>query len=169
MFLPFFYKTMTTAKEAEFSIGVVKALFLLALMTSLAAVASRAGEFVGTTPCGAAVRDFLGIPRQSVCDKITWRISLETNSYKLIATFGLQEQSAPGFVSSGTNVQSSGKVEGPIDAGQFKITDDLSGKSISLKNVTENHLQFIDANSRLMTGNEFWSYTLNRKGAGRER
>ena len=147
----------------------MKTFFLFALLTSFGPAASSAGDFVGTTPCGPVARDFLGIPRGSVCDKITWRLSLSTNSYKLTATFGLQEQSAPGFMNGGTNVQSSGKVEGSTGTRRFKMTDEGSGKSISLKSVTENHLQFVDAENGLMIGNEFWSYTLNRQGAGRER
>jgi hypothetical protein len=148
----------------------VKTFFSLALITLFGLVVNQAEEFVGTTPCGAAARDFLGIARASVCDKITWHLSLSTNSYKLMATFGLQEQSAPGFVNGGTNVQSSGTIEGgPRSTGHFKITDERSGRSISLKTVTDNHLQFVDAKRELMIGSEFWSYTLNKKGVGGER
>jgi hypothetical protein len=100
-------------------------------------------------------RDFLGIPRGSVCDKITWRLSLSTNSYKLTATFGLQEQSAPGFMNGGTNVQSSGKVEGSTGTRRFQNDRRGIRKSISLKSVTENHLQFVDAENGLMIGTNF--------------
>jgi hypothetical protein len=136
-------------------------------------------EYVGTTPCGELPREFLGIPRAKPCDKITWRLSVspdtKTNSYKLIATFGLQEQSAPGFVDGGTTVVLAGGLEilpgtkSRPDALTYEIKSDKSDRSLSFVMVNTNLLQLSDRDKSLMVGNEFWSYTLNRKGVGRDR
>jgi len=161
-------------------------MFVLALLVCASAdsqsrklPAAGSREYVGTTPCGELPREFLGISRTEPCDKITWQLTVssdtKTNSYQLIATFGLQEQSAPGFVAEGTTLVFAGEVtiltgtKSKPNALIYQIKSEKSGRSLSFVMVNANLLHLLDRDKHLMVGNEFWSYTLNRKAVGRDR
>ena len=141
--------------------------------------AAGSQEYVGTSPCGESVREFLGVSRTHPCDKITWRLAfspgIKTNSYKLVATFGLQEQSAPGFVDGGTTVALAGELQmmtgtkSKPDALVYEVKSGKPDRSLSFVMVNTNLLHLLDRDRNLMIGNEFWSYTLNQKGVGRDR
>jgi hypothetical protein len=150
-------------------------LFLTALAKASAAdIPGGATEFFGTTPCGPLARTFLGIPRTNICDKITWQLTLSTNGYQVTATVGVQEQSAPGFVEGATTVKSLGKFEvgkgtrSDPAAPVFNLKDEKSGRTLTLAKITGDHLHILAEDKSLLVGNEFWSYTLNRKGPGRD-
>jgi hypothetical protein len=136
-------------------------------------VSSRAAEFVGTSPCGVTVREFIGISETEPCDKITWRLDLlpEANTFTLNATYGLQEQSAPGFVDGAKTVTLKGalKITGTLPKQTYTIKPDQSERVLSLRRVNDNLLQLLGPDNKSLIGNEFWSYTLNRKGAGKNR
>jgi hypothetical protein len=131
-----------------------------------------AAEFVGTSPCGAMVREFIGISRTEPCDKITWRLNIsETNTFMLNATYGLQEQSAPGYVSGGKSVMMEGKwtMKGTGPRKVYAIQANKSDRAMSILRVNENLLQLLGTDGKSLIGNEFWSYTLNRKDVGKSR
>ena len=139
------------------------------VFASLCCLFASAQQFVGTTPAGAAVRDFLGIPRKEPCDKITWQLTLsQTNTFRLTATYGLQEQSAPGFVASGTSITLEGKLQ-KVSAKVSQLTLTPSGRTLSLSHINENLIHPLDTDKKLMIGNEFWNYTLSRENAGRDK
>jgi hypothetical protein len=133
----------------------------------------HAAEFVGTSPCGAAVREFIGVSKTEPCDKITWHLNLvpDGNTLILDASYGLQEQSAPGFVDGGKRVTFKGafKITGPFPKQTYTIKTDGSDRALSILRVNDNLLQFLGPDGKLLVGNEFWSYTLNRKDAGKNR
>jgi len=136
-------------------------------------VSSRAAEFVGTSPCGGTVREFMGISETEPCDKITWRLDLlpEANRFTLNATYGLQEESAPGFVDSGKTVTFKGvfKITGTFPKQTYTFKPDQSERVLSMRRMNDNLLQLLARDGKSLIGNEFWSYTLNRKGAGKSR
>jgi hypothetical protein len=142
-------------------------LHVLATILLMGAVSSGAAEFVGTSPCGGTVREFVGILKTEPCDKITWllNVSPDANTFTLTATYGLQEQSAPGFINRGKTATFEGALKiSRTNAQQiYTIKPDKSERTLSLLHVNENLLQLLGPDGRLLVGNEFWSYTLNRK------
>jgi hypothetical protein len=145
-----------------------------ALLTILmAAEISVAAEFVGTSPCGASVREFIGISKTEPCDKITWLLNLSPNSntFTLTATYGLQEQSAPGFIDRGkiTTFEGALKISRTNTQQIYTIKPAASERTLAVLKVNENLLQLLGPDGRSLVGNEFWSYTLNRKDAGKSR
>jgi hypothetical protein len=146
----------------------------LCLIILLAArFVTHAQEYVGTSPCGAFVREFLGISQTEPCDKITWRLNLvpQSNTFTLEVNYGLQEQSAPGFVSGGKTVTLQGelKTSGTLPKQIYSIKAGKSQRALSIARVNDNLLQLLDREGKSLVGNEFWSYTLNRKDAGKPR
>lgn len=139
--------------------------------------ALRTREYVGSTPGARIVREFLRIPNNVACDKVQWRLRfLETatsTNYHLSVSYGLQESSAPGFVSGGTTVELHGRAElSHPDSGERRhrtiFRSDPPG-SLSFAVINDDLVHVVDSSKRLLIGNEFWSYTLNREGAGRPR
>lgn len=134
-------------------------------------------EFVGSTPCDDLPRQFLGIPAQSPCERITWQLTLLTDQdtslptiYKLVSTYGMQAQSAPGFVAGGTTTEIQGTwtiVKGTKsnpDAVVYDLNAEQPRSSMSLVKVGDHLLHLLNPDKGLMIGNAAWSYTLNRKG-----
>ncbi len=133
-------------------------------------------EFVGSTPCDDLPRQFLGIPANSPCERITWQLTLLTNqnsrlpiTWKLVSTYGMQAQNAPGFVGGGTTVELQGTwaiVKGTKsnpEAVVYDLNADKPQKSMSFVKVGEHLLHLLNRDKSLLIGNASWSYTLNRK------
>ena len=135
-------------------------------------------EFVGSTPCDTGPRSFLtGAATNDTCVKITWHLTLSTNenalaTYKLVATYGMQAQSQPGFVNEGTTVQLEGTwqiikgAKSNPDAAVYEIQAEKPRRSLSFIKMGDNLLHLLNDDKSLMVGNDLWSYTLNRKGVG---
>jgi hypothetical protein len=138
--------------------------------------AVTAAEFVGTSPCGVIVRDFLGVPRAEKCDKITWQLSVspqaETKNYKLTVIYGLLEPSGQGLVGGGKTVTVGGVLDvrkgarNNENAVVYEIRHPESKAVLRFVVLNDNLIHLIDREGALVAGNEFWSYTLNRKGVG---
>jgi hypothetical protein len=135
---------------------------------------SQAEQFVGSTPCDALPRRFLGIASDSRCERITWRLALsrpgETGqpaTYELLAVYGMQAQSAPGFVGGGSAVQVHGtwsRVEGTRTKANAAVYRIRSGpaRSVDFVRIGDNLLHLLNEDQTLMIGNPGWSYTLSR-------
>ena len=134
------------------------------------------GVFVGSTPCDDLPRQFLGIPANSPCDRISWQLTLLTDqntnlptTYKLVSTYGMQAHSAPGFMEGGTTVELQGTwaiVKGTKsnpDAVVYDLNADKPRSSMSFVKVGDHHLHLLNRDKGLLIGNASWSYTLNRK------
>ena len=131
----------------------------------------------GEPPCDDPPRQFLGIPTNSACERITWRLTLLTNqntrlptTYKLVSIYGMQAQSAPGFVGGGTTAEVQGTwaiVKGTKsnpDAVVYDLNADKPRRSMSFVKVGDHLLHLLNRDKGLMIGNASWSYTLNGKG-----
>ena len=110
--------------------------------------------FVGRTPCRVP-----GIPQSSECNKLKWKIVFYGNSdknepttFKVYGTPYRKEGFKPG---TWKIVTSNGRI--------FYYLYDKSGKPyLYLEKADENILLFADASGKLLTGDEDFSYTLNR-------
>src|SRR5687767_418170 len=139
-------------------------------------------EFVGTTPCDIRSREFLGsLTTNSPCHSITWHLRLFEDpktrrpaTYTLVANYGLPGRNDPNQIEDGPTVKLEGRWE--IDHGHkanpraavYRIHGTNVQKSVSLGRVGEHLFHFLNPDKSLMIGNAGWSYTLNRKGVGRE-
>ena len=99
--------------------GVALALFCAFQREVIKGEALEKTEFVGSTPCELLTEQFLGaLTTNSPYDKITWLLTLFSDqqthlpqNYKLVATYGMQAQSAPGFAEGAKTVGLTGSWE----------------------------------------------------------
>jgi hypothetical protein len=113
--------------------------------------------FDGRTPCKVPGV----VPAGTECYKLKWRIILYadkqkngTGSYKILGTAWRKENGQTGSwtVITGKN----GRII-------YQLKDNKETVVLHLLKADENILLFIDANGNLLTGDEDFSYTLNRK------
>lgn len=133
--------------------------------------------FVGSTPCDDLPRQFLGIPAHSPCERITWQLTLLTDQdtflptiYKLVSTYGMQAQSAPGFVAGGTTTEMQGiwaivkGTKSNPEAVVYKLHAQEPRSPLFIVKVGDHLLHLLNPDKSLMLGNPAWSYSLNSKG-----
>jgi hypothetical protein len=118
-----------------------------------------ASQFVGTMPCGEAIRAFLG---GEPCQSVIWRLDLGVvqrgePGWSLRAAYGSNSSASAGTMPDGQHL--SGKLE-KSGATYHLISD--TGKSISFRQVTSTLIHLLDDQNRLMPGTGAWSYTLSR-------
>ena len=114
--------------------------------------------FVGTMPCGEAVRAFLG---GNPCQSVMWRLDLGVAErgepgWSLNAAYGSNSAASVGQMPDGLHL--SGKLE--KSGTTFRLIS--SGKTISFRQVSSTLLHLLDGQNRLMPGTGAWSYTLSR-------
>jgi hypothetical protein len=138
--------------------------------------AQRSGghhEFVGSTPCDAEPRLFLGISATVPCERITWHLALADNegrpTFNLRIVYGMQARNDPGFQNGGIDKTVTGTwstVNQPgtsRDAADYRLTSDTPRRSLELRRVGDGLVHLVTRRGALMVGNGGWSYTLNRK------
>lgn len=132
---------------------------------------SRHDEFVGSTPCHALARDFLGIPSHAACECIQWQLKLQSSdvagrgTYTLVTTHGISETNGLGFFQSGTRTETRGQwvtTIGNPDRIVYRLQATAPDRSLSLVRIDENLLHLLTRDGQLMVGNDSWSCTLNR-------
>ena len=158
-------------------------LFLLSFMwTAAAQVPPSTEEFVGSTPCDTLSREFLGgLSTNTPCHFIAWRLTFsksaganEPNRFSVSATYWLPGRNDTNQVEEGPTVTGDGTWEllrgskAKPDAPVYRLHGRKTPKPISLVQVGQNLLHFMNEDKTLRLGNAGWSYTLNRKGAGLE-
>lgn len=138
--------------------------------------------FTGTTPCSNVIRPLHKIKEEPDCKwnechcmMVEWKLTLYTNSitheptgYKLtgINRFSVKETNLPS--QPGTKAESEGKwsiVKGTRTnpgAVVYRLDPDKPKISVDMIKLGDNLLHILDHEGRLMIGNEFYSYTLNR-------
>ena len=162
---------MTTldAILARFTITVL----LAAVSLSEPAAAFRSFVFVGSTPCGEAIRRLLDIPEVEKSELIEWELSLfdsaptdSVGSYELRYRFGKTRPNQPGLDADADRRERRGtwKMESGIPRRPGGAIVTLDG-GVSLLRVSDTVLHLLEANGSLMVGNGGWSYTLSRRDA----
>ena len=124
-------------------------------------------KFVGSTPCDAIVRQFVGIAATAECERISWQLALPASgdgAFTLDAVYGMQANSAPGFAGGGTPAQMRGTVKSTTRQRRtYRLLVD--NRSLEFAQLDPNLIHVLDVNDRLMIGNPGWSYTLSRTPA----
>lgn len=159
-------------------IGALLALLLSACMGSGRANAQNIimAEFVGSSPCDALPREFLEVPTNASCERITWQLTLRTNrnvrapaTFSLVATYGMTETNGLGFFQGGTKTEVAGQwtinhgTKANAAASVYQLNAEATRRSLSLVKIDDNLLHLLTEDKALMIGNAGWSYTLNRK------
>jgi hypothetical protein len=119
--------------------------------------------FEGRTPCKEFASDAnINVPDD--CFKLKWKLvlnrdpfTLATTTYQLFSTNTRQSETRNGTWTIVTGTPSN------ADAVIYKLDPDNPEKSISFLVADENILFLLDKNNQLFTGNQDFSYTLNRR------
>ena len=138
--------------------------------------------FAGTTPCGNVIRPLHKIGPEPDCQLkdckcfvVEWELTLymdaatkEPTRFKLkgINRFNVKETnmySEPGTISEAERKWTiiRGTKTNP-NAIYYQLNPDKPGMGLSFLKLSDNLLHIVDQNEKLMIGNEFHSYTLNR-------
>lgn len=129
--------------------------------------------YSGNSPCGNYVRSVLNIPGSADCDRVKWLLTFirdgdigTPTSFKLEFTFGMQQQSGPGFSEGGTSRKIEGKckmIKGtPGNHAAIIYELDAGQKSLQFIQIDEAILHLLYRDKNLMIGDAGWSYTLNK-------
>jgi hypothetical protein len=164
------------------SVVSLVAVFLFAHFVSGAPIGATpvVSEFVGTSPCGAGPRAFLGgMAPTAACHAITWRLTLVTNgngpsTWKVAATYGIPARSNPNQMVDGPKVAAQGTLD--VAKGTrsnnaaivYHLKTDRPERSLHLAHLGDDLLQFLAADRSLLVGDSGWSYTLNRANRAEE-
>jgi hypothetical protein len=138
--------------------------------------------FAGTTPCGNVIRPLHYITPEPDCQLedckcfvVEWELTLymdattkEPTRFKLkgINRYSVKETNM--YSEPGTKSEAEGKwkiIRGTKtnpNAIYYQLNPDKPGMSLSFLKLSDNLLHIVDQNEKLMIGNEFHSYTLNR-------
>ena len=145
--------------------------------------ASAIEEFVGSTRCDPASREFLGgLSTNAPCHYIAWNLTLtksatasEPNKFAVTATYWLPAKDNPNQLAQGATVKTEGTLQ--IDRGSkvnpdavvYRLHGKNAAKPVSLVQLSQHLLHFLNDDKSLKIGTAGWSYTLNRKGVGPEK
>lgn len=151
----------------------MKRIFTTLLLSLLAASAraqvptpsTEGGIFVGSTPCGAQVLRFLGIPPQPQCEFVRWELSLAIDA----------KNDAPGPAIATVEYGVFGKpltklrrelawaaVNGTAERKDAQVVELQRGNArLRLWRVNDETLHFLDAKNQLLVGNSGHSYALS--------
>lgn len=113
--------------------------------------------YTASTPAGAEVRNFLGIPAEDSVDFIRWKlkiINLET--FTLSCSYGIGRPNTNGFMH-----EKRVELKGNLGRQDVIYTLIAGKKSLSLLFMNYNLLHILDKNKSMLAGNGGWSYTLN--------
>jgi hypothetical protein len=143
---------------------------LILLAMACASVAhADGGIFVGSTPCGAHVVRFLGIPAQAKCDVVRWELSLAVDA----------KSETPGPATAQVEYGIDGQpltklrrdlawaaVNGTAERKDAQVVELKRGSaSVKLWRVSDETLHFLDAKGQLLVGNGGRGYALSLAGA----
>ena len=149
------------------AIGVVSVtLVSLGSASGVQSSPSASAEFVGTMPCGDAIRAFVGgLSADAPCHAVTLRFDLAATDstgavvWMMDATYGVPPRSNPNLMITGPRVITRGSVE---HSGNTYRLMARSGKTISFRQISSTLIHPIDDQGRLLIGTDGWSYTLSR-------
>jgi hypothetical protein len=138
---------------------------------------SPSEQFVGTSPGGMIVREFIGgLPTNAACDSIQWSLTLSTNhtkggrqTFALEAAYQVPVPTSPNHSQAGPKANVNGTWElitgGPLRPRStvYRLNVENPRRSLSFVKVSDGLLHLLNADGSLAIGNSGQSYTLNRK------
>jgi hypothetical protein len=151
----------------------VKRIFatLLPLLFAASAVAqvptptTDGGTFVGSTPCGAQVLRFLGIPAQTKCEFVRWELSLAIDVKNEAPGPAVAQVEYGVFGQPLTKLKREmtwAAVNGTAERKDAQVVELKRGSaSLKLWRVNDETLYFLGAKNALLVGNGGYSYALS--------
>lgn len=139
----------------------------LAFAMPLAAAEPSPATFVGTTPCGDAVRAFIGLSGGAKCPAVLWNLTLGTvedaNRWRLTAIYG--SPMITGMMDPTTVTKQGILVRTAIqrfggESALFRLTDGAS--SIAFAQLGDDLVNVAREDGSLVPGTSAYSYTLTR-------
>ena len=133
---------------------------ILAMLLSVDAVADI---FVGVTPCGPPIREFLRIPPKAPCEFVRWDVwpALGVNGHpsrlRVTAEYGVEGKAARRIQREGNWAVDRGTPEHP-DGRLLWI--ELRGREMRLWNVGPHTVHFLDEHRNLLVGDARHGYML---------
>ena len=149
-------------------VGLVLAMVSLAEPVSL----PRTTVFVGSTPCGEALRTILGITPEAKAELIEWELTLEeaanpraSGTYHLKYRFGQTRPNQPGLDADAPALERRGawRLDAAAQLRPARVV--VLDNGLSLLKVSDTVLHALAPDGRLMSGNGGWSYSLSRRDA----
>ena len=131
-----------------------------AFLSILLIVSGAAGKekiFTGSTPAGAIVKTFLGIPLPDSVDFIRWKLVVHDNQYQLQCNYGIGRPNTNGFMNDGKKIELTGTLGN--EKGDYQLQN--GNHTLKIAKLNEDLLHLQDADNNLLVGNGGWSYTLN--------
>jgi hypothetical protein len=129
----------------------------LALLIFISCASAREKSYTASTPAGAEVKTFLGIPLADSVDFIRWYLVFDDNDYELHCNYGIGKPNTNGFINGGKTIQVEGIITKEKNIFQFKHGD----KILKAAELNGDLIHLLDDNNNLLVGNGGWSYTLN--------
>lgn len=136
---------------------------------------STHGVFEGMTPCDDIPRPLPQIPLDTICEQMSWEITLYQDpqtgtptTYTLSAAYGLSQPNTTGLRGGGTRLDLKGKwsvsngTNTDPDAPVYQLSIENPQAQLSLLRLDDNVLHVLTGDRRPLVGNGGWSYTLNR-------
>src|SRR5688572_20265348 len=119
--------------------------------------------FCGSSPCGEAIQDVLGIPRDAEAEVMQWKVTLHQGSsrYELRCEYGATVSGQPGPARNVKTFERQGTWASVKGTNPDATVYELKG-ALSLLQVDPNVLQVLNPEGSLMMGTSGCSYTLNR-------
>jgi len=130
-------------------------------------------RYVGTTPCGDAVRAFIGgMPAGATCYAIKWELTLDkldgASRWRLTAVYGVPPSPNSGQMIDGPSVTRQGVLVASTvlrfggESNLFRLTGD-AGTSIALVQIGNDVVHLSRDDGSLVPGTPGWSYMLTRR------
>lgn len=135
----------------------MKTIFSLCLLI-LPGFSASAQEhtYIGSTPAGHSIREFLGISLTDSLDFIRWKLAFHTTGYTLECQYGLSKPSTNGFIDEKrVAITGTSKKEG----NHYYLVN--NGKTLNVIEINTSIIHFADSKDHLLAGNGGYSYALN--------
>ena len=134
---------------------IISPFLLILLIVSCAS--AKETTYTGSTPAGAVVRSFLGIPLSDSVDFIRWKFIISDNLYQLQCNYGISKANTDGFINGGEKIELNGVCR--KDKNYFKFQNQT--KTLKAIELNTDLLHLLNADDSMLVGNGSWSYTLN--------
>jgi hypothetical protein len=140
-------------------------LFAVSAVAQVPAPSAEGGIYIGSTPCGAQVLRFLGIPPQQKCDLVRWELSLAVDAKNAApgpatvqVEYGVDGLPLTKLRRDLTWVAANGTAERK-DAQVVELK--RGAASLKLWRISDETLHFLDSKNQLLVGNGGFGYALS--------
>ncbi|MEZ4904293.1 MAG: hypothetical protein R2822_22350 [Spirosomataceae bacterium] len=145
------------------------------IVNSYSQITPLFGRFVGSSPCGNAIRSLLKMPTDTACDFMKWNLMLyqdpttqQPTKFKLSVSYGVYQNNTSNFAGGGSQFETEGKwaigkgTKTNPEAIIYQLNPDQAEKSMSFVKMDDNVIHLLYNDGSLMIGNAGHSYTFNK-------